>query len=196
MINTKDNLENQAEIDLYKEKELDRRIDILGLIVDECNDDPYYSLNLLQIYHRLYGAQSRQMDMVTVAVEQYVHTILCNHIHKSEKDYYPMFDKQIKKINNQQIYVIDHKNNIQHIPDRWINIGIEEIPVEFKLNYFNDSALKQLNRYINFYKSSYGIAIGRELRVSLPNNICFISLEEIANGEMNQILLHFKDDIC
>lgn len=55
--------------------------------------------------------------------------------------------------------------------------------------------MKQLNRYINFYKSSYGIAIGRELRVSLPNNICFISLEEIANGEMNQILLHFKDDI-
>lgn len=69
-----------------------------------------------------------------------------------------------------------------------MNICSNIIPVEFKLREFNNSALTQLNRYINFYNCEYGIAIGSELTIELLNNIWFISLSDINNGNIYKIL--------
>ena len=65
-----------------------------------------------------------------------------------------------------------------------MRINGEDVPVEMKLGTFNKKALTQLQRYISHYGSLSGIAVGESLKVVLPDNITFISidrLEAIAN---------------
>lgn len=70
--------------------------------------------------------------------------------------------------------IIQRKNLKQHIPDLWVSIDGEEIPIEMKLKVFTNSSLAQLERYMNVYKCNKGIAVAQELSCYLPNNIKFI----------------------
>ena len=70
--------------------------------------------------------------------------------------------------------IIGRKDSIRHIPDLWVAIDGDEIPVEMKLNGFGPKALRQLQRYMFFYKSKQGIAVARSLNCEIPDNITFI----------------------
>lgn len=50
------------------------------------------------------------------------------------------------------------------------------VPVEVKVDIFNESALKQLLRYMEKLNSSTGIACGKRLTAILPENIKFICI--------------------
>ena len=51
---------------------------------------------------------------------------------------------------------------------------INGIPVEAKNNYFSQSALSQLKRYMECYDSKFGIAAAPNLKVKLPEEIFFL----------------------
>ena len=61
----------------------------------------------------------------------------------------------------------------------WLRNNMQEIPVEVKKFEFGRAALKQLLRYMKFYKCDKGIAVAKKLIVELPENIRFISIEEL-----------------
>lgn len=52
-------------------------------------------------------------------------------------------------------------------------------PVELTMNNFNSNAKKRLVRFMNDCDCKKGIAIGRKLKVKLPSNIMFMSLDEL-----------------
>ena len=86
--------------------------------------------------------------------------------------------------------ILEKVISTKNIPDflmKDINKGAL-IPVEVKLNKFNERAKRQLLRYIRVYKASYGVAIGRELTTPLPSNIRFISTDYL----MNMIIAPFE----
>lgn len=66
-----------------------------------------------------------------------------------------------------------------NIPDAWLEINGEKIPVEVKLNAFNQKAIDQLNRYVSAFGSKYGVAVARELTCELPKNYIFVSSDEV-----------------
>lgn len=71
------------------------------------------------------------------------------------------------------------KNDPKHIPDFWLKRKDKHIPVEIKLHEFRGAHLKQLQRYMDFYNCDNGIAVGKELRCSLPDNVKFINYEHL-----------------
>lgn len=181
----------ENDIELRDESNIIKRIEILSTVIEESFDEPDTALKLLNEYNKLYPCQSDEMSMITVAATLITHQNLADTMPK-ERDYYKIFDDKVKELQDDKISVIWKKNNPKHIPDRWMNIGSNVIPVEFKLHEFNNSALTQLNRYINFYNCEYGIAIGSELTIGLPNNIWFISLSDINNGNIYKILTDIR----
>ena len=66
-----------------------------------------------------------------------------------------------------------------NFPDSWVEIDNEIVPVEMKKAKFDRKALAQLQRYIEVYKTSKGVAVGDELTVELPDNIIFVSKKEV-----------------
>jgi len=73
--------------------------------------------------------------------------------------------------------IIEKKSRSKHIPDLWVMIDKEEIPVEMKLKGFNIKALEQLQRYMFFYKCKRGIAVAQTLDCEIPGNITFIKFD-------------------
>jgi len=106
-----------------------------------------------------------------------------------ENSLYPMIkEKIIIKIKNAKL--LDKVNDPKHKPDLWVELSNKEIPVKVKKFDFGKTALRQLQRYMNFYKSTQGIAVAKNLTTELPNNIRFISikeLEEISNEHNNNL---------
>ena len=97
----------------------------------------------------------------------------------SEIDLYGQFESCLTKLFGDNAKVIRRKNNPRHIPDSWVRIDDEDIPVEVKLHKFNSKALNQLQRYMDIYGCSKGIAVGEKATVDLPDNIIFVSIDEI-----------------
>lgn len=92
-----------------------------------------------------------------------------------EKDVYQWFKENYKNVLGDDYEIVKHKNNNHHMPDFWVLYNHSEIiPVECKLNNFNLPALRQIKRYMSYYKCNKGIAIASECNVQLPNNILFI----------------------
>ncbi len=89
------------------------------------------------------------------------------------------FNEQVTRLFGNNAKVITKINYIHHQPDSWICINNEEIPVEMKLKKFDKRALSQLLRYMKHYNSSKGIAVGSKLDVDLPENITFISTDQL-----------------
>ena len=94
---------------------------------------------------------------------------------KNEFYYQDLFKKHYSKIYKGE--VINKKSNGKDIPDVWVKESGKEIPVEVKLNKFDNKALKQLKRYMDVYECDKGYAVGRVLTVDLPSNIKFVPLE-------------------
>lgn len=63
-----------------------------------------------------------------------------------------------------------------NVPDGFIEIDGAHRPVECKLDCFDARALAQLQRYIEAYGMSAGVAVARRLAVRLPENIKFVDL--------------------
>lgn len=179
------------DIELRDESDITKRIEILATVIEESFEEPNTALKLLNAYNKLYPCQSDEMNMITVATTLITHRNLVETFPK-ERDYYKIFDDKIKEFQDSKIFIIEKKNHPKHIPDRWMNIYSNIIPVEFKLNSFNGSALKQLQRYIKFYNCDYGIAIGSRLTIKLPDNIWFIALSDINNGNIYKILTDIR----
>ena len=115
-------------------------------------------------FNELYGAVA--MDITRKSIER-------------EWDIYSRFDKKIKKLFGPNARVIKKKNSPRHMPDRWVSIEGNIMPVEIKLHKFDRRALSQLKRYMDFYNCTHGIAVAKSLDVKLPENITFISTDEL-----------------
>jgi len=97
----------------------------------------------------------------------------------TEFDIHKLFKSKYKKVLGEDYKIIKRKNNPKHIPDFWLMSNKEYIPVEIKLHEFNANHLKQLQRYINFYECSKGLAVAKELKCPLPSNIKFVNYENL-----------------
>ena len=97
----------------------------------------------------------------------------------TEASLYPKFNMAIAHLSDGRARPIEVDMDQRHRPDAWVRIGEDNVPVEMKLGNFNSAALKQLRRYIGFYGSPGGIAVGKQLTTCLPDNITFISIDEI-----------------
>lgn len=91
-----------------------------------------------------------------------------------EQDVYKWFKQNYKNELGKSVEIVHNKNNPQHIPDFWVLYNGVKTPVECKLDVFNQKALQQLQRYMNFYGSAYGIAVGNRLGCEMPSNIVFV----------------------
>ena len=100
---------------------------------------------------------------------------------KNEIYFQNLFNKIYPKISNGEIISVE--NDGKNIPDSWVREGGEILPVEVKKTVFGEKALKQLQRYIKAYKCNYGIAVGRTLKVNLPKNIKFVSLNQLEQSD-------------
>lgn len=93
----------------------------------------------------------------------------------SEFDVHKWFKSRYRTLLGKNFKMINRKNDPKHIPDFWLSFNNKFIPVEIKLNSFDNRHLKQLQRYMFFYKCSEGIAVAQSLNCELPKNIKFIS---------------------
>lgn len=100
---------------------------------------------------------------------------------KTEMDIHNSFKKNFKKILGKEYKISDFKSNQKYQPDVWISKDSEQIPVEIKLYAFTDKSLSQLLRYMKFYNAKHGIAVARELKCELPDNITFINYKDFAD---------------
>lgn len=96
---------------------------------------------------------------------------------KNEFHYQNLFKEKCESLGYGKLITV--KSNLKDIPDAWVERNGEKIPVEVKLRNFNESALDQLLRYISSYNAKRGIAVGEKLTVELPENIEFVSLDQL-----------------
>lgn len=97
---------------------------------------------------------------------------------KNEYYYQKLFNRVVNRLlkGSNPIYV---KTNGKDIPDSFVDVNGETMPVEVKLGNFDKKAKRQLERYIDSYGCCSGIAVGRELTTELPENMMFFSLKEL-----------------
>lgn len=79
--------------------------------------------------------------------------------------------------------LIERRGDKHNIPDAWISIRGEEIPVEMKRNKFDAKAMRQLRRYMTAFNAKRGLAVAREMIIDCPDDVIFIpvaTLEEAA----------------
>jgi len=69
---------------------------------------------------------------------------------------------------------IDIKMDKEHKPDGFVVLDNEIYPVEVKKNTFDINALKQLTRYMRYYKCKKGIAVAPYLSCCLPDDVSFV----------------------
>lgn len=90
--------------------------------------------------------------------------------------------QQLFKVKSERLgygKVIERKSNRGGIPDAWVTKDGKDIPVEVKIDEFNQKALKQLLNYMDIYQTESGIAVARRLTVQLPDNIKFVPFSEL-----------------
>ena len=110
-------------------------------------------------------------------------TIMKNFMDSSttERDVQLWFIKNVKSIVGDSFEIAELKSNAKNRPDAWLKKEEELIPVEMKLHEFNSKALKQLIRYMNYYKCSSGIAVGKRLDCVLPEGITFVKYDLLSS---------------
>ena len=111
----------------------------------------------------------------------------------NEYTYHHLFNKYAPKIIH-NCRVIERKGDYHNQPDSWIELNGEEVPVEIKLGNFDKKALKQLQRYINAFNAKNGVAVGRTLTVELPDNIIFVSNNELDFYDIDKYIKISDDD--
>lgn len=148
------------------------RFKLLALAVDaETEEEAWEILHVASIlFHPLDDPYFNSLYTASVTEVVWSHR-------KNEFTYQDMFKRNYSKIGKGK--VVNLKTDGHNIPDAWIRRGDYILPVEVKLNGFDDKALKQLERYMKVYKCEKGIAVGRTLNVKLPRNIEFVFLSEL-----------------
>lgn len=136
----------------------------LRSIFNECGDLIDRS-SLRENWYKLYGAVM-------------IHDAWVNSLHETEYVYQSMFCKNVDKL-IPDAKCVNRKNDRHNIPDAWVELNGEDLPVEVKRYCFDKKALCQLQRYIDFFHTNGGIAVAEKLTVELPDNIVFISLDQV-----------------
>lgn len=116
--------------------------------------------------HRAYFLYQLSLEMIT-------HNLIESQ-RIMELDVYKWFDNHYKDVLGDEYSLITVKNDPKNIPDRWLSYKGEHIPVECKRGSFDSKALAQLERYMDFYMSRQGVAVGKDCTCDLPKNITFI----------------------
>ncbi|MGI2329697.1 hypothetical protein [Planococcus sp. YIM B11945] len=106
---------------------------------------------------------------------------------ETEFDKHAWFSKNYKHLLPESYELTYRSNDPKHIPDFWLKKSETFIPVEIKLKAFTASSLKQLQRYMDFYKCDEGIAVGEKVTCDLPENILFISFNN-SEVEANELI--------
>lgn len=103
-----------------------------------------------------------------------------NNTRITEKVVHDWFQNNLNRVVGENYKIVKHKNDKKNIPDFWVSTptDLKIIPVEIKLHSFDSKGLEQLKRYMNFYESDRGIAVGKNLSCELPENISFINYIE------------------
>ena len=99
----------------------------------------------------------------------------------SEFDIHASFNASVKHLFGEDVTSVKGQYDAHHKPDAWLLIEGKEIPVEMKKYAFDCKACKQLLRYMTFFKSGVGIAVGSKLTTPLPPSILFVSIQNIEN---------------
>jgi hypothetical protein len=156
-----------------------RKYEITGIIAG-CTDIKIGMkwLNLIQSpnnqFDRVYGAVKHQFIRLNQDCSVNEFTIQ------------GLFKEHISEIIPGAKPVTNIKKDFHNKPDAFISFNSNKpIPVEVKLNQFNQKALNQLKRYCKAFKTRKGVAVGSECVVDLPPGFIFI-----ANSE----LLKFRDE--
>lgn len=170
--------------------------------VDVQNDLLTYCDDLIISYKQYFMFKDKNADRIFVSLCKFYKTtqvnlltLLMDNRNQYEKELYKIFDAKVKDILGNCAEIIKVKNNKENIPDRWVKYKNYLIPVEFKRYEFTEKHKEQLERYMKFYNSSFGIAIGKELATSLNDNMLFISIEDMKNGKSvaQQLQKNLKD---
>ena len=111
-------------------------------------------------FNTLYGAVA--MDMTRKSMSE-----------NREYWLHDFFNNNVSQILGQEAKIVKVKQNSRHQPDSWVQVDDNILPVEIKNGPFDNKALRQLTRYIKFYNSKGGVAVGNELAIKLPSNIRF-----------------------
>lgn len=122
---------------------------------------------------RLTDVSSTDIPIMLFSIRQ---TIMKNFLDSqpNEKMIHDWFKNNVGSLLGSDFELVKRKNNPKHIPDFWLSNQVEFIPVEIKLSTFNQKSLEQLRRYMNFYGTSKGIAVARDIDCELPENITII----------------------
>ncbi|CAK0765654.1 hypothetical protein CCP4SC76_4400003 [Gammaproteobacteria bacterium] len=83
------------------------------------------------------------------------------------------------------------KNSMHHIPDGWIELNGNIMPVEVKLGTFTTAGYRQLNRYIDYFKDIYKTKIG----VAVANNFSYCGFKNIICVEIKKDVNTYHEDI-
>lgn len=88
-----------------------------------------------------------------------------------------LFKSRVKELISPEAEIVSIRGLKNNRPDSFVKLGDEVIPVEVKLDAFDNKALKQLMRYMKAYDAQRGLAVAGRLTVELPTNISFIELK-------------------
>lgn len=102
---------------------------------------------------------------------------LRDYYKKSERDVYDWFRDNYKAVLGNDYVISCRKSDAKQKPDFWVKRKGQYIPVECKLNGFTSKSLEQLQRYMNYYGASFGIAVGSKCDIELPDNVIFVKHE-------------------
>lgn len=157
------------ETDYYVNGERINRFKLLAL-ASRCENekDAWNLLHIASMLYRGLGDSTFNILYGDVAFN------ITREFTKTEFYYQRLFIENVKKIFGENASIAENKNDSKNIPDAWITINSEKIPVEVKLSDFNMKALKQLERYINAYSCKKGVAVAKSCSIVLPNNIMFV----------------------
>lgn len=173
----------KTEINIFKENgsiEIEYkgyRIDKYKLLAMAINSEQTeQSLELLKIASVFKGEET--FDTLYFAT---INTVTDRRMTESKEPNEFYYQKLFNTVypNMANVKVIDVKHDGENIPDSWVLKGENKIPVEVKKYDFDKKALMQLKRYMRIYQSKYGIAVAKSLTVDIPDNITFVSINDL-----------------
>lgn len=90
----------------------------------------------------------------------------------TELDVHALFWKHLRDVlpGARQLFGVTRLS--AHVPDGWIELDGEWLPVEMKLNEWTASASGQLLRYMEAYKKPRGVAVASDFKAPDPRFIC------------------------
>ena len=150
------------------------------------------SIIIDELVHQAFLSSYQNLDIALKLVDEAFHDLNCPWIEHcvretvmrwflnsqpNEQTVYAWFTKMYKEKLGKDWEIIKVKNNPNHIPDFWLSNGKGNVPVECKIGKFDAKALKQLQRYMQYYGCQNGIAVAKTLCVDLPSSITFIGFE-------------------